>query len=161
MAARSIVASRSFSNDRLAVNIEKSSPALSIGAGVYRVGCSMPPYLVPADSAPDTTVTRNRELAGAVGISKSNLYEHARKPARKPDSRHTSYSDEELLPLIEKLIRERPTYGYRRLTAVLNREFAASVAPVVNHKRIHRIMHQHDLTWARRFANQCELMMAK
>ncbi len=53
--------------------------------------------------------------------------------------------DSDLLPLIRALVDARPTYGYRRITALLNRQFGSSGAPRVNHKRIFRIMHVHGL----------------
>lgn len=50
--------------------------------------------------------------------------------------------------MIETIIKERPTYGYKRVTAILNRKLEKIAAPRVNRKRIHRIMREHDLTWA-------------
>jgi len=35
-------------------------------------------------------------------------------------------ADEELLPLIREIVDERPTYGYPRTTAVLNRRLRAT-----------------------------------
>ncbi|WP_198023850.1 IS3 family transposase [Chelativorans sp. J32] len=40
---------------------------------------------------------------------------------------------------------ERPTYGYRRITALVNRELAVEELPAVNRKRVHRIMQQATL----------------
>jgi len=40
---------------------------------------------------------------------------------------------------------DRPTYGYRRVTALVNRVLAAQGKPAVNHKRVFRIMKQHRL----------------
>jgi len=45
-----------------------------------------------------------------------------------------------LLLLIERLVAQRPTYGYRRITAVLNRLLQAEGLAPVNHKRVYRIM---------------------
>jgi transposase InsO family protein len=44
------------------------------------------------------------------------------------------------LPIIRRLVDQRPTYGYRRIAALLNRERRAAGKPVVNAKRVHRIM---------------------
>ena len=41
---------------------------------------------------------------------------------------------------IRSLVDERPTYGYRRITALVNRELAGQGEPPVNHKRVFRIM---------------------
>lgn len=43
------------------------------------------------------------------------------------------------------LVDERPTYGYRRLTALLNRARRKAGLANVNHKRIYRLMSQHGL----------------
>ncbi|WCK25806.1 IS3 family transposase [Agrobacterium pusense] len=53
--------------------------------------------------------------------------------------------DAELLPIIRRLIDQRPTYGYRRIAALLNRERRAADKPVVNAKRVHRIMGNHAM----------------
>jgi putative transposase len=53
--------------------------------------------------------------------------------------------DERYLVLIRKLCDERPTYGYRRITAVLNRVLRQGGEPGVNHKRVYRIMKIHNL----------------
>jgi len=45
-----------------------------------------------------------------------------------------------VLPRIQALVAKRPTYGYRRITALLNRELRALGLPPVNHKRVYRIM---------------------
>lgn len=48
-------------------------------------------------------------------------------------------SDEEILGLIKEVVRERPTYGYPRVTAVLRKKVR------VNHKKIYRIMKENSL----------------
>jgi len=53
--------------------------------------------------------------------------------------------DAELLPTIRRLVDQRPTYGYRRIAALLNRERRAADKPVVNAKRVHRIMGNHAM----------------
>ena len=47
------------------------------------------------------------------------------------------------------LIGERPTYGYRRITALANREMGRTGEPVINHKRMFRIMRQNGMLLAR------------
>jgi putative transposase len=49
------------------------------------------------------------------------------------------------LPLIRRVVDERPTYGYRRVTAPVNRLLAAEGKPTANHKRFFRIMKQQGL----------------
>ena len=47
--------------------------------------------------------------------------------------------------MIREIVDARPTYGYRRVTALLNRKLSATGQPRVNHKRIFRIMQLHGL----------------
>lgn len=55
----------------------------------------------------------------------------SRGPYRKPE-------DAELLAKIRSIIDKRPTYGYRRVTALINRERRLEGKPVVNPKRVLR-----------------------
>ena len=48
------------------------------------------------------------------------------------------------------LIGEGPTYGYRHITALANRELGRMGEPVINHKRMFRIMRQNGMLLARR-----------
>lgn len=90
-------------------------------------------------------------VARTLGISRSNLIERAATPAvprgpyRKPD-------DAELLAEIRPIIDKRPTYGYRRVTALINRNRRLEGQPVVNTKRVLRVMRQHHLTLQRHTA---------
>jgi putative transposase len=45
-----------------------------------------------------------------------------------------------VLPLVRRLVDARPTYGYRRITALLNRDLAAKGLAPANHKRVYRLM---------------------
>jgi transposase InsO family protein len=65
----------------------------------------------------------------------------------RPDGRaaYKKTEDEVLIPLIRAICDERPTYGYRRVTAVLNRGRGKTGEPRINHKRIYRIMKQQHL----------------
>jgi hypothetical protein len=38
--------------------------------------------------------------------------------------------------LVRRLVDARPTYGYRRITALLNRDLAAEGLAAANHKRV-------------------------
>ncbi len=51
----------------------------------------------------------------------------------------------------------RPTYGYRRITALLNRRLRAEGLAPVNHKRVYRIMQAHTLLPARRYTERPDL----
>ena len=80
---------------------------------------------------------------------RSNLVEqlasHPAFPATsQPDRpRRGSYrrtEDETILADIRAITDARPTYGYRRVTALLNRARLSSGKPPLNHKRVFRLM---------------------
>jgi putative transposase len=48
--------------------------------------------------------------------------------------------DVDLLPQIKSVIEKRPTYGYKRVTAMLNKQRAELKLPRINKKRVYRIM---------------------
>ena len=57
-----------------------------------------------------------------------------------------------LLPLVRKLVDERPSDGYRRLTALLDRQLRSEGNPTVNAKRVLRFLQVNGLTLARHTA---------
>ena len=61
------------------------------------------------------------------------------------------------MPLITALVAVRPSYGYRRITAVLNRQLRAQGLAPANHKRVYRIMQANSLLLARKYAGRSEL----
>jgi putative transposase len=77
-------------------------------------------------------------------VARSHLHERVHWPTAARGS-YCKAADEELLPLIRRLVDERPTYGYRRVTALVNRVPAAEGKPAANHKRVFRIMKRHGL----------------
>lgn len=74
-------------------------------------------------------------IASALGVSRSNIYEAPKERTV------TKLDDETLLPLIKELVDERPTYGYRRITAILRHRTQQKI----NAKRVYRIMKQYYL----------------
>src|SRR6478672_7527443 len=80
-----------------------------------------------------------KTVASTLGVARSNLIERrdkviqARGPYRKAE-------DAGLLLPIRAIIDERPTYGYRRVWALLNRHLRSAGKPTVNMKRVLRIM---------------------
>lgn len=96
-----------------------------------------------------------KTVADTLGVSRSNLVEQAKRrhlesPAtRKP---YTKAEDVAVLPVIRRLVDQRPTYGYRRITALLNRERRARDLPPVNAKRVLRIMQVNGLVLTRHTA---------
>lgn len=71
------------------------------------------------------------------------------KDRGRPRQRYCKAEDAGLLPRVRRMVDERPTYGYRRITALLNRELAAEGRPRANHKRLYRLMKVHKLMLAR------------
>jgi putative transposase len=82
-----------------------------------------------------------KRVAEALGVSRSNLSEKERgkTPSRGP---YMKAEDDALLPLIRRFVDERPTYGYRRIAALVNRKRAQQGLPPANRKRVHRVMHR-------------------
>ena len=92
-------------------------------------------------------------VAKALGVSRSQL--HARLAGcAEPRRRYHKAEDAVVVPLIMALVVARPTYGYRRITALLNRQLRAEGAASINHKRVYRIMQAHSLLLARRYTQR-------
>jgi transposase InsO family protein len=83
-------------------------------------------------------------VAETLGVSRSNLHERVRGMGRSRGPYHKT-GDDALLPMIRRFVDERPTYGYRRIAALVNRELRGLDRPPANHKRIYRIMKRHAL----------------
>lgn len=62
---------------------------------------------------------------------------------RKP--RYNIKEDDELLPFIREIIDVKESYGYRRVTILLNRKLSQNGLKKVNHKRVYRIMKHNGL----------------
>jgi transposase InsO family protein len=94
-----------------------------------------------------------KRVAEALGVSRSNLAEKARgkTPPRGP---YMKAEDDALLPLIRGFVDERPTYGYRRIAALVNRKRAQQGLPPANRKRVHRIMQRQGLLLERHTARR-------
>jgi putative transposase len=89
-----------------------------------------------------------KAVANTLGVARSNLHDKLRQAA-KPRASYRKSDDRGLLRLVRRLVDERPTYGYRSITALANRELARTGEPVINHKRMFRIMRQNGLLLAR------------
>lgn len=85
-----------------------------------------------------------KAIAATLGVARSNLAERAKGMPKKRGP-YTLAADAELLPQIRSVLDERSTYGYRRVAAMLNRLRAERGEPLVNHKRVYRIMAQNNL----------------
>lgn len=81
-------------------------------------------------------------------MSRSNLIVQLREEAKKSEV-YFKAKDPELLKLIEAILKERPAYGYRRVTALLNGKLKSQGCRLVNHKRVYRIMKRNKLLLTR------------
>lgn len=81
-----------------------------------------------------------RAISKALQISRSGL-------AKQKQDRPKSYKkdDSQLVEEIKTILAQRSTYGYRRVAAMLNHTLKSKGDPLVNHKRIYRIMKEHSL----------------
>jgi len=78
-----------------------------------------------------------KTVAEVIGVSRSNLIERLRE---RPKTRvgRPPLPDNELVVAIKTVIAEPPTYGYRRVHAILRRRALAAGDKPPNHKRIYR-----------------------
>lgn len=89
-------------------------------------------------------------VVATLGVARSTVYDRL-TGAAKPRGRYMKADDAHLLPLIREIAAQRPTYGYRRIAAVLNRQLRQQGLPAVNHKRVYRVMATNQLLLARRY----------
>ncbi len=82
-----------------------------------------------------------------LGIARSHVHERLTRPAAWQDGRslRDPIGDEMLAQEVKEQIADLPTYGYRRACALVNRHRRAAKRPVVNHKRLFRVMKQAGL----------------
>ena len=90
-------------------------------------------------------------VADTLGVARSNLIDRLQGRA-KPRRRYHKAQDAVVVPTITALVAARPTYGYRRITAILNRQLRAESRAPVNHRRVYRIMKAHNLLLARKYS---------
>jgi putative transposase len=81
-------------------------------------------------------------VSQTLGVSRSNVLERRddARPRRGPQERP---GDVELAAAIRRLVDARPTYGYRRIAALLKRERRSDGLAPVNTKRVYRLMQKH------------------
>jgi putative transposase len=89
-----------------------------------------------------------KQVTDTLGLARSNIAERVKgvRPKRGPQTRD---GDRELAADIRRLVDARPTYGYRRIAALLKRKRRADGRAPVNAKRIYRLMKKHGLLLAR------------
>jgi putative transposase len=89
-----------------------------------------------------------KTIADTLGVARSHLH-HQVHGGTTPRGCYRKPLDIELLPMLRRLVDERPTYGYRRIAALANRELARTGEPAINHKRAFRIMKQNGMLLTR------------
>ncbi len=62
-----------------------------------------------------------KAVADALEVARSNLAERAAR-GRRSRGPYGKADDPDILATVRLLVDERPTYGYRRITALLNRQ---------------------------------------
>jgi putative transposase len=100
-----------------------------------------------------------KTVADVIGVSRSNLAERLQQRAKKRVGR-PPLPDEELVAQIKAMIAELPTYGYRRVHAILKREALAVGLKPSNHKRLYRVMKVRGLLLDRHAGGVERAMMA-
>ena len=85
-----------------------------------------------------------KAVAEVIGVSRSNLIERLRDRPKKRLGR-PPLPDDELVADIKAVIAELPTYGYRRVHAILRRQALAAGRNPPNHKRVYRVMKVYGL----------------
>lgn len=84
-------------------------------------------------------------------VSRAHLHVLKHRPRDWQGGRKKSQTDDaDLLERIHGVIGEVPTYGYRRVWALLRRESETQAVAAVNAKRVYRIMCQHALLLGRK-----------
>jgi transposase InsO family protein len=89
-----------------------------------------------------------KAVTETLGVARSNIIERRdrKRPRRGPQTRA---GDVELAADIRRLVDQRPTYGYRRIAALLKRERRSAGLAPVNAKRVYRLMKKEGLLLAR------------
>ena len=86
-----------------------------------------------------------KTISDALGVARSNLTaQAAAKTARQRRGRRPQPEDE-LLAEIKEIIAGQPTYGYRRIHALVRRRHARDGDTAVNVKPVYRVMKAHGL----------------
>lgn len=82
------------------------------------------------------------QVSRILGVSRVQLAQRMKTSGNKPCD---EAADEEVLACILDIISDMPTYGYRRVWAILRRQSRNEGLPFVNAKRVYRIMSENNL----------------
>jgi transposase InsO family protein/transposase-like protein len=89
--------------------------------------------------------TRMTAIADGLGVVRSNLGARVAPQTAQQRRGRRPQPDDGLVAEIKALIAGQPTYGYRRIHALLRRQRHEQGGPTVNVKRIYRVMKAHGL----------------
>jgi putative transposase len=83
-----------------------------------------------------------KTVCEVLGVARSNIIERVKRPLDWSDGRKNRRpaDDEALVAEIRAEVAELPTYGYRRTCEFVRRRRRAQHRPLVNHKRVYRVM---------------------
>lgn len=84
-------------------------------------------------------------VCGVLGVARSNIAARSKSPPDKPILGRPPLPEAELVEAIKEIIADMPTYGYRRVWAILRRAAIAEGQDSPNHKRVYRVMKVHGL----------------
>jgi transposase InsO family protein len=86
-----------------------------------------------------------KTVAETLEVSRSRQNERKKQGGSSRKRHYVTAEDTGYLALIREVADDRPTYGYRRVTVMLNRHLERHNQRRVNPKRIYRIMKMHNL----------------
>ena len=99
-----------------------------------------------------------KAVCEALGVARSNIAARARAPLGKPRQGRPALPDGEIVMAIQAIVTEMPSYGYRRVWALLRRVSRAEGRPAPNHKRVYRVMKAHGLLLQRKRVLEAALL---
>jgi transposase InsO family protein len=86
-----------------------------------------------------------KTVADTLEVSRSRQHERKKQGGSSRKRHYAKAEDEAYLSLIRQITDEKPTFGYRRVTVMVNRHLKRHKERRVNPKRMYRIMKMHGL----------------
>ena len=86
-----------------------------------------------------------KAISDTLGVARSNLAEQVAPQRTRKRRGRRPQPEAELVAEIKVLIAGQPTYGYRRIHALLRRQRREQGGAAVNFKRVYRVMKAHGL----------------
>ncbi|MGF6961100.1 hypothetical protein QFZ97_007056 [Paraburkholderia youngii] len=85
-----------------------------------------------------------KTVCKVLGVARSGVAAKQARSSDWQDGRSARPTDDtELVEEIQVHVAHLPTYGYRRIWALLRRSREQTSAPCINHKRVYRVMREH------------------